>query len=317
MRLARALWLGALVACGGSATSPAGPSDGGVPAEVDASADAAAPGEGGAVPACPTFGAPAARGVVGAPEITEASGLVASRRHADVVWTHNDSGDVARVFALRTTDASVLGAVSVTGANATDWEDIALGTHAGVPSLFIGDIGDNAARRPNVTVYIAPEPDVAPLPASVAVTLAMTLTYEDGPRDAEALVVDPRSGELVVIEKSLGPAGVYVLTPPFAATGVLRRVATIDLSRSGVGTLVTAADVTGAGDAVIVRTYGGALWYPRAEGSEMWRALVGTSCPIDVASEGQGESIAASADAKTVFTLSEGVGSRLNATPRL
>ena len=32
--------------------------------------------------------------------ITEASGLVASRAHAGVFWTHNDSGDAARLFAI-------------------------------------------------------------------------------------------------------------------------------------------------------------------------------------------------------------------------
>src|SRR5688572_24824275 len=32
--------------------------------------------------------------------ITESSGLVASRQHRYVMWTHNDSGDAARVFAV-------------------------------------------------------------------------------------------------------------------------------------------------------------------------------------------------------------------------
>src|SRR4051794_35074519 len=39
-------------------------------------------------------------GAVAAPEATELSGLVASRRRAGVLWTHNDSGDRPRLFAL-------------------------------------------------------------------------------------------------------------------------------------------------------------------------------------------------------------------------
>ncbi|MCW5942860.1 MAG: hypothetical protein KIS66_11540 [Fimbriimonadaceae bacterium] len=35
------------------------------------------------------------------PPIDETSGMVKSRRYHDVYWVHNDSGDVARVFALR------------------------------------------------------------------------------------------------------------------------------------------------------------------------------------------------------------------------
>ena len=42
----------------------------------------------------------------------------------------------------------------------------------------------------------------------------LTLTYADGPRDAEALLVDPDDGTIVVVTKALlGAAEVWV-TPP-------------------------------------------------------------------------------------------------------
>lgn len=34
--------------------------------------------------------------------ITEASGLVASRSQKDLLWTHNDSGDELRIFGIYT-----------------------------------------------------------------------------------------------------------------------------------------------------------------------------------------------------------------------
>src|SRR5215203_1068814 len=58
--------------------------------------------------------------------ITEASGIAASRMNSNVLWTHNDSGDSARVFAM-TPAGTNLGTYSLTGAGATDWEDIAVG----------------------------------------------------------------------------------------------------------------------------------------------------------------------------------------------
>ena len=58
--------------------------------------------------------------------IKEASGLVASRKNKGVLWTHNDSGDRARVFAISTEDGHVLHELSVRGAGARDWEDLAL-----------------------------------------------------------------------------------------------------------------------------------------------------------------------------------------------
>jgi hypothetical protein len=43
-----------------------------------------------------------------AEEIAESSGLVGSRQHAGVFWTHNDSGDASRIFAI-TAEGRLLG----------------------------------------------------------------------------------------------------------------------------------------------------------------------------------------------------------------
>lgn len=307
----RALLLLVVAACGGSAATPSSP-DAAPPTERE---DASAPPDRqDAAPSCPAFDAPISRGALSSPDVSEASGLVASRAHPGVLWVHNDSGDAARFFGVRADDGAVLGAVAVDGASAVDWEDIAAGALDGAPSIFLADIGDNLARRASVDVYVVPEPtQVAPLTARVSVSRRLTLTYEDGARDAEALLVDPESGALVVIEKSLGPAGVYTLAPPFAPTGILRRVATLDLSRAGVGTLVTGADVSPDGAGVYVRTYGGALFFA---GRSVTAALSGAPCPVNVASERQGEAIAASFDGRFVFTVSEGVSQPLFATAR-
>src|SRR4051812_14329684 len=65
-------------------------------------------------------------GAVASSSVTELSGLSASRLTADVYWVHNDSGDSARIFAVRN-DGADLGAYSLSGATAIDWEDIAVG----------------------------------------------------------------------------------------------------------------------------------------------------------------------------------------------
>ena len=63
-------------------------------------------------------------------------------------WTHNDSGDAPRVFALGR-DGRLRGEVAVTGAEHVDWEDIAIRGR----TLYVGDIGDNLAQRPEIVVY--------------------------------------------------------------------------------------------------------------------------------------------------------------------
>src|SRR4029079_19547388 len=77
------------------------------------------------------------------PQIAESSGIVAATARDDVVFTHNDSGDTARFFAVDHHGCTI-GVFTAPGVTATDWEDIARGPGR---SLWLGDIGDNDAKR--------------------------------------------------------------------------------------------------------------------------------------------------------------------------
>src|SRR5215213_1725953 len=56
----------------------------------------------------------------------ESSGLAVSHRQAGVLWTHNDSGDGAELFAVDVSGRA-LGTSRITGAENEDWEDVAVG----------------------------------------------------------------------------------------------------------------------------------------------------------------------------------------------
>jgi hypothetical protein len=58
--------------------------------------------------------------------ITESSGLVLSSRTDRVLFTHNDSGDDARFFAVDDR-CRTLAMYVLSGVAATDWEDMAVG----------------------------------------------------------------------------------------------------------------------------------------------------------------------------------------------
>ncbi|NJK33436.1 MAG: hypothetical protein HC927_14105, partial [Deltaproteobacteria bacterium] len=144
---------------------------------------------------CPSVADPVAQATITAPEIDEASGMVRSRSQ-ELLWLHNDSGDSARLFALGL-DGQLLATIELAGADAIDWEDLALGPGPSPGDwLYIGDIGDNAEARPGITIYRLPEPaDVAgsgPNPIELDNWTALELTYPDSPHDAETLLVDPR-----------------------------------------------------------------------------------------------------------------------------
>lgn len=109
-------------------------------------------------------------GTVTAIGATELSGLAWSRANTDLLWTHNDSGDGPRVFAISASGAA-RGELSIQGATATDWEDIAIGPCGAASCLYIADIGDNALARGMVRIY---EVDEQPQLGGTASTTART-----------------------------------------------------------------------------------------------------------------------------------------------
>src|SRR5436190_23943580 len=62
-------------------------------------------------------------GVTTDPDLTENSGLVASRNFPGIFWTHNDHGSSPRLFAI-SRNGFALAKFRVTGATIADWEDI-------------------------------------------------------------------------------------------------------------------------------------------------------------------------------------------------
>lgn len=248
-------------------------------------------------------------GTVGAP-VVEASGLAWSTANAGVLWTHNDSGDSARLFALGA-DGVVLATLPLAGASNIDWEDIALGPGAttGTQALYVADTGDNRSVRASVRVYRVDEPPLSHVP--VGTTLAPTtwgsvvLTYPDGPRDAEALVVDNSRGDLYVITKREIRSRVYRAdAPAFAGeSAVLTYMG--DLPYGG----VVGADACADGQTILVKTYGAI----RAHVAPGGIAAALASAPDDrlYVAEPQGESIAVNPTCDSYATLSEGAAQPL------
>jgi hypothetical protein len=260
-------------------------------------------------------------GQVASPDIDEPSGIVASRRNPGVWWVHNDSCDTARVFAIAD-DGRHLGAFTLAGATATDWEDVAVGPGpvAGTSYLYVADTGDNPfdPTRPSVSVYRVPEPVVdsgvaAPPPQVVPGAARLSFTYPDGPHDAETLLVDPRTGELYVVTKSLsGPAQVFHAPPnlPASSTTALTQVATIPVL------LATGGDVSPSGELVALRTDAllgnGTVLVYRRDGASLADAFGGSPCSGAAGDEPQGEAIGFTPDGRAYVTVSEGMHSPLH-----
>jgi hypothetical protein len=239
---------------------------------------------------------------------TELSGLALSHSQARVLWTHNDSGDRARVFAVAPS-GRLRADVSVTGAEHEDWEDIAIGPapDAG-DALYIGDIGDNDEERPAVVVYRVPEPRVVRgAPNATAPAQRLRLRYPDRPHNAEALLVDPSSGALVIVTKeSGGIAHVYVADhPSTATTTTMRRVGRLSL---GSDEPVNAGDVSANGRTIALRTSDRAFVWSRRTGESLASAMRRRPCAprAYLGVEGQSEALALTGDGRAFHTVPEG-----------
>ncbi len=242
--------------------------------------------------------------LVKVPQLTEASGLAISRRVAGRLWAHNDSGQPV-LFALDTRGA-VTGQLRVTGAKVEDWEAVAVGPCDGGSCIYIGDIGDNEAKRRGVTVYRVPEPEGASGTAAVADTLRAT--YPDGAHDAETLLV--AGGRLYIVTKGeTGPVGLYRFPAQLQSgtTMKLERVGDPSLKVDG-DSRITDGSVSPDDQWIVLRTKSALTFYRASDLlAGRWRAA--STVDLKPLNEPQGEGLALGAE-NTVFLAGEGGGKK-------
>lgn len=270
-----------------------------------------------------TYGPPTRITTIKNQSVSESSGLAASRTAPGAYWTHNDSGDGPFVFAFDTHGES-LSVFRVTGADARDWEDIAVGPgpQRGRSYLYIGDIGDNSGTRSEVIVYRVPEPDLKPAdksstkarPRTTEPAEAIRLRYPDGKHDAETLLVHPGSGNLYIMTKVA-----FVNPVVYEATAPLNAGRAITMKRIGevrvpslFGGAITGGSISPDGRRVALCDYfqGYELLLPAASRNfnDIWRERMSA---FDLGKRKQGEAITYRLDGNALLATSEGKQSDL------
>lgn len=240
--------------------------------------------------------------------INEASGIAASLRTPGLLYTHNDSGGAAALYVLNKIGL-MPARIILPGARNRDWEDIAVARdpQSGTPHIYIGDIGDNQAQYSSCTIYRFPEPAITDTLLKVTRIESIEFAYEDGPRDAEAMFIDPRSGDIFIISKREERSGIYRIPHPQSTTllNVAERIGSLPYN------WVTAADISPSGKYILVKTYSSINRYARGPGESIGEALQGKCRSLKYLLEEQGEAVAWDSRGKGYFTISE----RLGATP--
>lgn len=222
--------------------------------------------------------------------------MIASLHHPGHFWLHNDSGADAELILIDSTGAEKA-RVPVRGLRNRDWEDI---SRRG-DTLLIGELGDNDAAHDTVFVYAVLEPPTIssePRPALAA----FPMQFPDGARDAEALMVDQRSGDWFIVSKREARSRVYRYpAPQQAGTLIVLERLEEDLPCR----LTVAADMAPDGREFVIKTYDAIYLWQRPEGEPLHVTLQRPPLRQPYEPERQGEAIAYSLDGSAYYTASE------------
>lgn len=247
------------------------------------------------------------------PVMDEISGIAIASGKKIMAFMHNDSGDTSRIFAMGKNGKllSTLYFKGVTGSKGVaDCEDIASGKSPGKKGKFIylGDIGDNKARRPFIAVYRIAEPQKVESPVIEVAAEVVFLHYPDGARDAETLMVDNTDELLYIISKREDTVSIY--TAPLA----WKNGDTITLQKRGTrwfpgerpAKWICSGDISADGKKVVLKNYLKIYYWDRKKKEPVWETLQRPAIELPYDPEPQGEAVCFDNKGKGYYTVSEG-----------
>jgi hypothetical protein len=262
-----------------------------------------------------TYLPPQTTGLVASDEIDESSGLAAGRTNK-VLWTHNDSGDQPRIFAMSYAGAD-LATLKIKGASARDWEDMCSFAIGNRSFLMLADVGDNRASRDDCKLYVLAEPKLTANSKGKKLTVpaAMTINfkYEDGAHNCESVAVDTTTKTIYLVSKQRASScKVYAIPLPNKSPKkplVAKAMGTLKIP------MTTAMDISPDGLRAIILTYQDAYEYIRRPDETWTDGFARPPRLIKMPFRTQGESICYAPDGRTLYLTSENLPTPLIKIP--
>jgi hypothetical protein len=263
-------------------------------------------------------------GIIRNKELIELSGVVAGGANRDILWVHNDRGNLPRLYALNMKGETVgtycLDAFNDSGTMSGDWEDIGRmpGLEKGKFELYVGDIGNNAMAQKEHRILVVSEPIVDTNESSqVTKTEFKTIRFrypEDYICNSECLLINPVTREIFIISKSVNKgnqkvAGNHAWSIP--AVKDYSKIHTAKLEMDSIPAIkkdkVTGGDISSDGQFLILRTNKETayLWQLK-EDQALKMALSRSPKQISLAKEKGGEAICFALDHSKLFTVYDG-----------
>ena len=137
-------------------------------------------------------------------KIDESSGLACSTHNKNVLWTHNDSGHSATIYAL-SIEGHKFGRFYIEDVKANDWEDMDAFKYNGDSYILIADTGDNFKFRWDYQIIIIKEPlMIVPKKKKVRIKPAWSYVFkyaDNSSYDVEAVAVDILQKKVLLLTK--------------------------------------------------------------------------------------------------------------------
>ena len=238
-------------------------------------------------------------GEITSKRLQEVSGMAQYSQDDNFFWTHNDSGDGARLY-LVSKSGNLVCTFTLSNTRAIDWEDMSIQTIDNQKYIVIGDIGDNKAERESLTIYRFPEPvwDQRSTSITIDSIQSMRFEYAEGPRDAETLMSIPNSNEIIVLSKRGETNKIYKFPFEDKASIVVSNLGEVPIK------MLTSGDISEDGS-ILIKNYNNIYLFPSQEDQDIIKTLKGGWTSVEYVPEPQGESITWDNDGKTFYTTSE------------
>lgn len=255
--------------------------------------------------------------VVTDPRIDNASGLATSP-DGRIMYTHQDQGRSTDVFGLDSQGKVQFAIHLPTGTN-TDWEDMAAVSLAGGRrAIFLADTGDalsqrraagQSGRRDYRIIRVNEPPSSTTGVVKATGVATYRLRYADGAvgRNAETLLVQPRTGHVFVVTKAEDgrqPTSVWTAPADLRTQGVntlTRVVPDLSFSRASGGAF------SPSGDRIVIRNDDTAfVWW--VDDGDVAGALATKPQRVPLPHQPQGEGVTFTPDGHSLLINSEGVG---------
>lgn len=237
--------------------------------------------------------------------LNEASGIAPSFTNAGMFYTHNDSGNENLVFLIdkNGNDKAIL---KLKDSPNIDWEDIASGPgpQKGKSYIYVADIGDNGFSRPSVFVYRFSDEKISGKNSTVKKEISadkIELKYPDGSRNAETLMLDPKTRDLYIISKEKKQGGVYVARYPQQINKVntLEKLGTVPIDRA------TGGSISADGRQILIKDYFNIYYWPVTTSSTLMQAMEKQRVRVAYNGEMQGEAVSWLPGGNGYVTISE------------